>query len=92
MTLIKKLIKEGDKFKVHNIKFFLQKSMFQIGLKKFLWLKKLKILCRGHMLLVILTEKKPLERFTKKNWEKQIKKSLWVEKVIKRKGDKLYVK
>ena len=29
-----------------------------------------------NMLLVILTEKKLLERFTKKNWKKPIKKSL----------------
>ena len=33
-----------------NIKTFLQKSMFQIGLKKFSLLQKLiKRLCRGHM-------------------------------------------
>ena len=42
------------------------------------------------MLLVILKSKELLERFTKKNCKKQIKKSLI--KVIKRKGDKLYVK
>ena len=30
-----------------NIKTFLQKLTFQIGLKKFLWLKKLKILPRN---------------------------------------------
>ena len=40
-----------------NINTFSQKAMFEICLKKFLRLKKLKILCRGHMLLVILTEK-----------------------------------
>ena len=33
---------------------FLQKAMFQIDLKKFLWLKKLKMLCCEHMLLLIL--------------------------------------
>ena len=27
--------------------------MLQIGLKKILWLKKLKTLCHGHMLLII---------------------------------------
>ena len=59
-----------------SIKILLQKAMFQIVSKRFLLLKKLKILCHGHMLLVILTEKKLLERFTKKNCEKQIKKSL----------------
>ena len=53
-----------------NIKIFLQKTMLQIDLKKFLRLRKLKILCRGDMLLVILTEKKLLERFTKMNCKK----------------------
>ena len=56
-----------------NIKTFLQKAMFQIGLKKFLLLQKLKILCRGHMLLVILKAKKLLERLAKKNFEKKSK-------------------
>ena len=59
-----------------NINFFLQKSMFQIGLKTRLWLKKkLKTLCCGYMLLVILTKKNVLEHSTEKNWENQIKKS-----------------
>ena len=65
--------------------------MFQIGLKKFLWLKKLKILSRRHMLLVILKAKKLLEHFTKKNYKNQKKKEFGIKKVIK-KGDKLYVK
>ena len=56
-----------------NIKMFLQKAMFQICLKKFLWFKK-------------------LERFTKKNCKNPIKKSLEVGKLIKRKGNKLYVR
>ena len=63
-----------------NIKTFLQKAMFQIGLKKFLRLKKLKTLCRGHVLLVILMENKFLKLFTKKNFKKQIKKSLELKK------------
>ena len=36
-------------------------------------------------------KKKLLERFMKMNWKKQIK-EFRIEKVIKRKGDKLYVK
>ena len=48
--------------------------MFQIGLKKYLWL-----------------EKKLLKLFIQNNGKKQIKK-FRVEKVIKRKGDKRYVK
>ena len=62
-----------------DIKIFLPKVTLQVGLKKFLWLKKLKILCHGHMLLIILTEKKLLDLFMKKN----------CKRVIKRKGDKL---
>ena len=52
---------------------FLTKATFQIGLKRFLWLKKLKILCRGLMLLMILMEKKILEHFTKIYCKTQIK-------------------
>ena len=58
-----------------NIKRFLQKTIFQIDLKKFLSLQKLKILFHGHMLLVILKVKQLLERFTNKNYKKQGKKN-----------------
>ena len=63
--------------------------MLQIDLKKFLWLKKLKILCSGYMLLIILKGKKFLERITKNDSKKQIKN---IFKRIKRKGIRLYVK
>ena len=63
-----------------NIKMFLQKVTFQIALKKFLWLKKLKILCLGLILLIILMEKKSLEFFTKKNCKEQIKNKLKLKK------------
>ena len=63
-----------------NMKMFLQKVTLQIGLKKFLRLKNLRTLFRVHMLLVILKEKKLLKRFTKKNCQKQIKKSLELKK------------
>ena len=39
-------------------------------------IKKVKILCHGHVLLMILVEKKLMELFSKKNSKKQIKKSL----------------
>ena len=58
--------KIGDTVRISKYKNFFAKVTLQIGLKKFLWLKKLKILCRGHMLLVILTRKKLLERFMKR--------------------------
>ena len=57
--------------------------MFQIGLKKFLLLKKLKTLWRGHILLVILKAKKLIEGFTKKNCKKQVKKGLKSWKTIR---------
>ena len=63
-----------------NIKTFLQNVIFGIGLKKLLRLKKLKTLCRRHMPLVILTEKKLLERFLRNNCKKQIKKGLEFKK------------
>ena len=44
------------------------------------------------MLLVILKTKKLLERFTKKELQKTNQKEFRVEKLIKRKCNKLYVK
>ena len=55
--------------------------------------KKLKIQFRGHMLLVILMMKNLSECFTKDfATTKKNQKEFSVEKVIKRKGAKLYVK
>ena len=62
LTLVKKSRRKICK----NIKIFLHKVVLQIGLKKFLWLEKLKILFYGHMLLMLLIENKLLELFTKK--------------------------
>ena len=82
LTLVKKLMIKILNLKLvilleyQNIKTFLQKAMFQIGPKKFLLIQKLKILFRGHMLLVIVKAKKFLKRFTKKNSKKQIKMNL----------------
>ena len=66
--------KIGDIVGVSKYKTFLQKSLFQIGRKKFSRLTKLKTLCRGHMLLVFLKAKKLLERSAKKNCKKKKKK------------------
>ena len=46
--------KVGDHVRMSKIKTFLQKVTCQIGLKWFLSFQKLKILFRGHMLLVTL--------------------------------------
>ena len=66
-----------------NTKTFLLKDILQIGLKKFLWLKKLKILLHEHMLLMIATMKILLERFMKKKYKKQTNKDLGWEKSLK---------
>ena len=55
-------------------------------------LKKLKILCRGNLLLMIATEVKLKELFPEKNFKKTNQKEFNIGKVIKRKGNKLYVK
>ena len=97
MTLVKKLTIKilNSKLTIllvyQNIKIFLHKAIFQTGLKEFLWLKKLKTQCPGYMLLVVLKAKKFFERFIKKNWKNKSK-SVYNEKLIKRKGDKLYFK
>ena len=57
-----------------------EKTKFKIGdivriSKEVCVIKKVKIQCHGHMFLVILIEKILLERFTKENFKKQIKKS-----------------
>ena len=77
----------GDMLEYQNIKTFLQKAMFQIGLRKSLLLQKycfVHIYCFVDMLttylLGILKPKKLLECLTKKNCEKQIEKSLGLKK------------
>ena len=60
----------ADYVRIWKYKKKLQKSALQVDLNKFLWLKKLNILCSGNMLLVTLTVKKLLERFTNKNFKK----------------------
>ena len=52
-----------------NIKTFLQKVIFQIGLKKFLWLKKSKTLCRGHV-ISDLKSKESVTTFYQKGLQK----------------------
>ena len=50
----------------------------------------LKILCRGHMLLIILTEKKLLQ-LSQRNIAETNQKEFRIKKVIKRNDDKIYV-
>ena len=87
---------KNPKFKIGNIVISskYKKAIFQIGLRKFLLLQKLKILFNGHMLLVILKMKKLLRYFTKKNRieivkifiENKSEKSLKLKKLLKEKA------
>ena len=59
-----------------NTKTFLLKDILQVCLKKVLWLKKLKIVFQGDMLLLLSMVKKLLERFMRNKYKKQINKDL----------------
>ena len=65
-----------------------------MGLKIFLWLKKLKSLLCRHILSVILKDimEEIFGMFCKRIFQKKNQKEFRVEQVIKRKDDKLYVK
>ena len=75
-----------------NIIKFLLKDILKIGQKKFLSLAKLKAQFCGLMLLANWMLKKLLEVFMKRNCKKLVKKNIRIEKIIKWKGDKFYVK
>ena len=72
--------KIGDTVRISKYKNVFYKFTLQIGLKRFLWLKKLKTLFRGHLLLAILKAKTLLERFMKTDWKKQFKNNLELKK------------
>ena len=66
------IFKVGDHVRTLNDINIFAKNYHQIGLK-FLLSKKLKIVFRGHILLLILTVTKLLVRVIKTNWKRQIK-------------------
>ena len=74
--------KEDSKFKVDDhVRIWKYQNIFVIDYapswpEDIFLIKKVKSTCCGHMLLMILKMKKLLERFTKKNCKKQMKKSL----------------
>ena len=69
LTLVKKLmtkilnLKSVRFLEYQNIKTFLQKSMFQIGLKKFLWLEKVKNIVAWTYVISDLNGQKTVETF-----------------------------
>ena len=100
LTLVTlEIINEDLKFKtsdivtIQNIKSFLQNTVFQISLKKLLWLKKLKPLYPGNLLLSSdIKDEEIVGIFYIKELQRTNQKEFRGEKVIKRKSDKLYVK
>ena len=75
-----------------DMKMFLQKAMFQIGLKKYLWLKKVKNTVPWTYVISDLGGEEIVGAFHKKELAKTNQQEFTLEKVIKKKGDKLYVK
>ena len=75
-----------------NIKTFLLKDMLQIGEKKFLLLVKLKIQCPWTYVVSDLNGEEITGSFFEKELQKACQEKFRIEKVLKRKGDKLYVK
>ena len=75
-----------------NIKIFLQKVRLQIGLKKLLWLKKVKNAAPQTYVINDLNVEEIVGTFYEKELQKTNQKEFRIEKVIKKKGDKLYVK
>ena len=73
-------MKNGDIPRISKYKDIFPKNYTPNWSEKVLWFEKLKILCPGLMLLMILMEKKLLEHFTMKNCKNQIKKSLELTK------------
>ena len=89
--------KEGPTFKVgDHVRISKYKNIFAKGYipnwsEEVFVIQKVKNTVLWHMLLMILIKKKLLERFTKKIAKPNLK-EFRVEKIIKRKGDKLSVK
>ena len=75
-----------------NIKTFLQKAMFHFDLKKFFFIKKSKNTVSQTYVIRDNKGEEIVRTFYKKKLQKTNQKEFRVEKVIKRKDDKLYAK
>ena len=87
--------KVGDHVRISKYKTFLLGLNSKLAIKSFFWLQRSKMLYRGHSLLVFLNDwwwiyywKILWKRITKKRNQADFR----VENVIKKKGEKLYVK
>ena len=90
LTFVKKFMKKILTKKLvimlgnQNTKIFLLKDIVQIGLKKFLWIKMLKILFHGHVISDLNVEK-TIRTFYEKELQKPSQKEFRIAKVIKKK-------
>ena len=75
-----------------NIKICLKKVMFQIDLKKFLWVKEVENVLPWTNVISDPNREEIIKTFYKKDLQKTNQKQFDVKKVIKRNDDKLYVK
>ena len=75
-----------------NRKTFLLKDTLQIGQKKFLLLVKLKIQFPGTYVINDLNGEEITRSLSEKDLRKTSQEIFTIEKVLKRKGDKLYIK
>ena len=76
--------KISDIVRISNIKIFLQKVKLQIVLKRFLWLKKVKNNVLWTYIMNDIIRQEIVRTINQREFR--------IEKVIKRKGDKLYIK
>ena len=81
--------KVGDHVRISKYKNIFAKGYTPNWSEEVLWLKKLKILYHGHMSLMILMVKKIIGTFYEKELKKTNQQEFRIEKVIKKKGDKL---
>ena len=70
----------GDNVRLSKHKCFFSKDHVPNWSKEPFVIERSKSLCRGHMLLVMLTEKKLFDLFKEKNYKKQMKKALALKK------------
>ena len=68
------------------------KAILQIGLKKFLWLRKLKVQFHGTYVINDLNGEEIIGTFCEKELQNTNQEEFKIKKVIKKKGNELYVK
>ena len=86
------IFKIGDTVRISKYKNIFLKAYTPNQSREAFRLKKLKILYRGHILLMTVLKKKLLERFMKRIAKSKLQKEFRFEKVIKKKDNKFYVK